>query len=223
MIAKEALPQDRDWNHFWGLEQTKQFTAVSWSKRRIIKTVEPYLQPGQKALDAGCGSGFFSKYFCDRGLETVALDFSVKALEITQTMTDQRAKTIQANLVEGNLLTRVDQKFDVIFTDGLFEHFDDVDQDRIMKNFLSVQAPRGVIITFVPNRWSPWELIRPFFMPGITEEPFTLSQLIKLHQRHGLSILAKGGVNTLPFAFSPDKIIGNIFGMLLYVIAQKDS
>ena len=60
-------------------------------------------------------------------------------------------------------------------------------------------------------------------MPGIAEEPFVLSQLIKLHERHGLKILEEGGLNTFPFAFSPDNFCGKAFGMLLYVIASRDS
>ena len=46
-------------------------------------------------------------------------------------------------------------------------------------------------------------------------------QLVDLNERNGLKVIEKGGVNTFPFAFSPDKMIGSVFGMLLYTISEK--
>ena len=59
-----SLPQDQDWNRFWSRRESQQFGEVSWSKRRILNVLDPYSRKGQSALDAGCGSGFFSNYFC---------------------------------------------------------------------------------------------------------------------------------------------------------------
>ena len=215
------LPEAQDWDHFWALDETKQFTKISWSKRRIISTIAPHLKKGSTVLDAGCGSGFFSKYFIERGLKTISLDYSQQALDITQKMTQGKGEIVRADLLSDDLRVKLNCRVDGIFTDGLLEHFPLVDQDRILNNFISVLNPQGIIITFVPNRFSPWELIRPLYMPGIEETPFTFSQLLKLNKRHHLKILDQGGVNTFPFAFSPDRLFGKNFGMLLYSIAQK--
>ena len=58
-------------------------------------------------------------------------------------------------------------------------------------------------------------------MPGIEETPFILKELVEVHERNGLSVIQKGGVNTIPFRFSPDQWMGSTFGMLLYVIARR--
>jgi len=220
-MNKITTPQANDWNRFWSLDQTKKFTKVSWSKRRIIKVLAPFVGKNKRAFDAGCGSGFFSKYFCDQGMETVALDYSKEALRIAHEITAGKAKPIQYDLVSRPDLCNTIGTFDLIFTDGLMEHFSSSDQDAIMKNLLACLNEQGVLVTFVPNRWSPWELIRPFFMPGIEEIPFTIGQLKQLNERNGLKVIQSGGVNTWPFAFSLDKLIGSVFGMLLYTIAQK--
>lgn len=123
--------------------------------------------------------------------------------------------------MEDDLSKIVSDKFDLIFSDGLLEHFSPTDQDKIVTNLSGVLASDGVLVTFVPNRWSPWELIRPFFMPGIEEDPFVLSQLIDLNERNGLKPLTSGGLNTVPFAFSPDGLLGSMWGMLLYTISKK--
>ena len=221
-MKKDILPQANDWNRFWKSEQTQTSSNVSWSKRRIMNILTPYVGVGKKALDAGCGSGFFSRYFCDSGMETVSLDYSEESLKMAQAFTQGRAKIIQADLLSDDLKTYVDERFDVIFSDGLLEHFEPDQQNKILKNFSSLLSPDGVIVTFVPNRWSPWELIRPFFMPGIKEVPFVLNQLVALNQHNGLKVIRQGGINTFPFAFSPDKFVGHLWGMLLYTIAKKN-
>lgn len=214
------LPEAKDWNNYWELGQTQRFTRISWSKRRIIRVLQPYICKGDAALDAGCGSGFFAQFFCESGMRTTALDYSRSALEIAGSKTRGRAKLVQADLVKEELSQKLTDKYDIIFTDGLLEHFVPADQDTIIRNLSGVLSSKGVIVTFVPNRWSPWELIRPFYMPGIKEDPFRLSELVDLNQRNHLEVLDQGGVNTLPFAFSPDAMLGSTFGMLLYTIAK---
>lgn len=213
-------PQDNDWNRFWGRSQSQRFSKLSWSKQRILDVLKPFCQSGLFALDAGCGSGFFTKFFCDQKMTATALDYSENALQMAKEITHGEAKLIAADMVNDVLSDRLDHRFDVIFTDGLFEHFSIDDQDKIMRNLFSVLKPDGYIVTFVPNRWSPWELIRPFFMPGIEEKPFVLQGLIDLNRRNNLEVVRAGGVNVLPYRFSPE-FLGSAFGMLLFTIARK--
>lgn len=215
------LPEDKDWNRFWSRPGSQQFSQISWSKRRILNVLEPYAIDGKKALDAGCGSGFFSKYFCDRGMPTVAADYSDSALEMAKTITEGKSKLLKADFLNEPLDKKLNDRFDLIFSDGLLEHFSSGQQDTIIKNWDSVLSKDGVMVTFVPNRFSPWELIRPLYMPGIEETPFVLKELVNVHERNRLRVIQKGGVNTLPFRFSPDRWTGAAFGMLLYVVARK--
>ena len=216
-----TTPDEKTWNRFWSREETVPFTQVSWSKRRILKVLKEFLRPGGKALDAGCGSGFFSKYFCDQSMMTVSVDHCDRALAIAAQMTGGRAKTVKADLLKEGALRETGGGFDLIFSDGLLEHFSIEDQDKILRNFLSMLAKDGCVVTFVPNRFSPWELIRPFFMPGIEETPFVLKELISLNERNHLNVIRCGGVNTFPFSFSPDGLLGASFGMLLYTVSSR--
>jgi SAM-dependent methyltransferase len=215
------LPQDKDWNRFWNRPASKQFSQISWSKRRILRILEPYSIQGKLALDAGCGSGFFSRYFCDKRMATVAADYSEGALEMAQNVTGGQCRLLKVDFLNERLEAKLKERYDVIFSDGLLEHFPGKDQDKILTNWASVMSDDGVMITFVPNRFSPWELIRPLYMPGIEETPFVLKELVDVHKRNGLTVIEKGGVNTFPFRYSPDQWIGSVFGMLLYVVARK--
>lgn len=220
-MSTAPLADAKDWNNYWSLDGSQRFTKISWSKRRILNILNAYIKPNGFALDAGCGSGFFSKFFCDAKMSTVALDYSTSALDIASKITEGRVKTQQADLLDEKTSTLFGNKFDIIFTDGLFEHFSSIDQDKILNNFKKLLSAGGKIVTFVPNRWSPWEIIRPLYMPGIDEKPFTMNQLLTMHTRNGLRIIKSGGINTIPFKFSPDQIAGRQFGMLLYVVVEN--
>jgi SAM-dependent methyltransferase len=213
-------PKDTDWNNFWSREQSQRFSKLSWSKRRILAILKPRCLPGFFALDAGCGSGFFTKFFCDQGLSATALDYSESALKMAGQVTQGAAKLVRADMLNENLAEMMAERFDIIFTDGLFEHFSETEQDKIMRNLMSVSKPGGYIVTFVPNRGSPWELIRPFFMPGIEEKPFVLKGLLDLNRRNDLAVVKSGGVNVLPYAISPE-FLGPRFGMLLFTVAKR--
>lgn len=221
IVNEKDLARSSDWDQYWSLDQTKRFTQISWSKRRMIRIIAPFMREGTRALDAGCGSGFFSKYFCEQGLATTALDYSPQALAIARQLTKGKVDTLQKDLTADDLSGEMTQRYDIIFSDGLLEHFSSEHQEKILRNFFNLLSPAGRLITFVPNRWSPWELVRPFYMPGIDEKPFVLSQLIALNQRNGFEVIARGGINTFPFALSPDAMVGQWLGMLLFTVAKK--
>ena len=221
IMEQRDLPQSKDWNHFWSSEKTKSFRPESWSKRRILRILSFYIKEGQNVLDAGCGSGFFSKYFSDQKMNVYSLDYSTEALEMTKALTSLRAVTLKKDLLNEDLSTSIEKRFDIIFSDGLFEHFTIDEQDKIMHNLKNVLSDNGRVITFIPNRWSPWQWIRPFLMPGIKERPLTIKELIDLNMRHNLVVKEQGGINVFPFSCSPDKILGRHFGMLLFTVSQK--
>jgi SAM-dependent methyltransferase len=216
----KATPQHEDWSRFWARGPSRRFGKVSWSKRRILRVLDPYLGAEKSVLDAGCGSGFFSRHFCDRGLDAVAVDFSETALSATKENTQSRVPLCRADMLRDNLQERLRRCFDLVFSDGLFEHFSAQDQDALMRNLLGVTKKEGIVVTFVPNRWSAWELIRPLYMPGIDETPLLMKDLVDLNRRNGLRVIAEGGVNTLPFKISPEGAFARYFGMLLYTIAR---
>jgi cyclopropane fatty-acyl-phospholipid synthase-like methyltransferase len=211
--------EKENWDQFWTSNTESRFTKKSWSKIRIMALLDEILKPGMKVLDAGCGSGFFSQYFITRDCEVYTLDYSDSALEVAKKKTANKSKAyLKENLLASDFGLRYANTFDIIFTDGLFEHFTKEDQDKILNNFKASKKNTGIITTFVPNKYSWWEIIRPLVMPGIHEEAFTLKQLKELH--HGLEILKEGGINVLPMRFSPDRSLGSALGMIVYCFAR---
>ena len=115
----------REWNNFWSANQDRSFSNPSWSKRRIMKILERYVDAdsGMEVLDAGCGSGFFSNYFILKGCRVYSLDYSEEALTLAKRMTNNKSfKYLKRDLLNDNLTSEFKNKFDLIFTDGLFEY-----------------------------------------------------------------------------------------------------
>lgn len=218
---KNKENQTGSWNSFWAMGTVAEKSRLSWSKKRIISLLEPLLQPGCTVLDAGCGSGFFSNYFAENGAKVVAIDNSETALATCRQICGDKVACRNVDLLDEHLPADLHGRFDLIFSDGLLEHFSLGAQVDILNNFARMLKPEGKTVTFVPNRFSPWQLIRPFFMPGIHEMPFTLKRLIKVHKLCNLSIQNSGGLNVFPCALSPERQFGGSLGMLLYAVAQK--
>lgn len=199
-----------EWNIYWKNKNTN----VSWLKRRMIRIVNKYIKKNMKVLDAGCGSGFFSKYFVDKDCNVFALDYSRKALEMTKKL-DKRIITKRG---DASNLKFNNNSFDLVFSDGLLEHYKK--PEKILKEFNRVLKPSGIIITFVPNKVSYWIFLKPFKMRNIKEYRFGLKRLINLHKNLGLNILNYGGISVFPTKFSPE-FLGKYIGRIIFVIAKK--
>ncbi|MFH1452749.1 MAG: methyltransferase domain-containing protein [Armatimonadota bacterium] len=63
-------------------------------KKALMEFVEPY--KGEKLLDIGCGTGFFSTYFQEKGFNVTGVDSSLKMLEIA------KSKDTKASFVNGD-------------------------------------------------------------------------------------------------------------------------
>jgi cyclopropane fatty-acyl-phospholipid synthase-like methyltransferase len=185
----------------------------------MIKVMSNYLRPGNSVLDAGCGSGFFSSYFISCGCDVYSLDYSEQALSIAKSITRSKSKAyIKGNMLDERTLLDIGRRFDIIFTDGLLEHYPEKEQDRIIQNLKALKKEKGLIINFVPNRFSFWSIIRPFYI-DIKERPFLISEFLDLHTRNGLEICLYGGINVTPFRISPERLLGRYIGMLFHCVA----
>jgi ubiquinone/menaquinone biosynthesis C-methylase UbiE len=202
------MATDKDWDKHWG----KKRTRTTINKERMMKILDKHSKG--KVLDAGCGTGFFSRYFLNKGCNVFALDYSNRALIITKKINER------INSIKGDV-TRIplkNEKFDIIFTDGLLEHFKE--PDGILKNFKRILKNKGIVATFVPNKFSYWMFLKPFIMSHINENRFTIKGLEEMHKKNGFNIIESGGFTVLPSSLSPE-FLGKYIGRILYVIAKK--
>jgi len=183
-MVKETIPDD------WTIHWQDKSGETTICKRRVVNILDKYDFKGKKVLDAGSGTGYFSNIFLMKGAKVYSLDFSEKALELT----GKNAK--DTILVHGDVrkIPFPKNSFDYIFSDGLLEHFDN--PKEILKEFKRVLKKNGIIITFVPNKFSYWLFAKPFIMPNIKEDSAEQIFLLVVRQAIYNAKYKRGQANT---------------------------
>jgi len=106
---------------------------------------------GLLLLDAGCGTGWFSKKAVERGAKVTSMDLGEKLLA-------QVAKKCESTRVVGSILemTFSDNTFDVVVSSEVIEHTPDPFQ--AMQEMYRVLKPGGTLILTTPNKWWYWSV-----------------------------------------------------------------
>jgi hypothetical protein len=90
---------------------------ADWVEKHYIE--EFGLVPGQRLLDLGCGDGFWSGIFAEKGFEVVGVDLSEGGIEVAR----QRYTSIEFLVADAELqLPFPPGSFDIVFARGL-SHF----------------------------------------------------------------------------------------------------
>jgi SAM-dependent methyltransferase len=103
-----------------------------------------------RALEAGCGTAVMSSFLGMAGVETVAVDNDPKVLEVARASAARWPAA--PRFVEHDIfkLSELGVEADVVFSQGVLEHFDDESILKLCQESLAV-APRFVFS--VPSRW----------------------------------------------------------------------
>jgi len=214
------------WDSLWTAKSKEKIRDLKLRPRprqkRAINVLDRYVHSGRTVCEAGCGSGFYSWYFISKGCRVYCIDYSEKAIELAKKTTEGKAeKYLVRNLLDEGLALEFKNTFDLIYTDGLFEHFSKSEQRKLMDNLIAMKKENGIIVTFVPNILTYWELIRRIFLkiPGVWEKAFTMRRLTTLVRESGQEIIEKGGIHALPFNYSPE-ILARWIGSSIYVVSR---
>ncbi|MGH1440767.1 MAG: class I SAM-dependent methyltransferase [Cellvibrionaceae bacterium] len=169
---------------------------------------------GKRALEIGCGRGSLSCYFSDAGYDCTLVDLSENVIDIAKNIFDEHS--LKANFLVGdaNNLDIADNSFDVIYSIGLLEHFEDIEtplaeQIRVLdsggvwfgyivpKYFDNVQKDYQWINEILKGyqKQSNEELIRK---EEIYRSDFGSERYIPVLEKLGLSNIQASGVYPVP-------------------------
>ncbi len=189
----------KTWDQFWKEYKTSEAEKYYIKLRdKIIRKSARVLknQDKIKILEAGCGFASNSRIFnSDERFEAWCLDLSKEAID--------KVKPEIKNSFVGDIqhMPFKDNFFDIVFSSGVIEHFKD--DSEAVKELYRVTKKDGLIITFVPGRYSLWQVYKlamgKRWVHGY-EKNYTHEMLRKSFKKYSCKIIDYGGID--PFSFN---------------------
>jgi SAM-dependent methyltransferase len=148
---------------------------------------------GARLLELGVGCGYvLSKLVRQSGGRAVGIDDDAGALRLSR----QVSATLGANLAlvrgRGQALPFPDEIFDMVFSQGLIEHFPPDVADALVAEHVRVLRRGGVLAISVPNLYNPFHTWLKWregssyrFHPERSYRPRALKELLT---RHGIGV-----------------------------------
>lgn len=173
-----------DWNKFWTIHKVTKAEAWLISERQaILNRCLDGLKPGMKnIIEVGCGAASNLRLLkgSRSDINCYALDSSTEAIA--------RVKDEIPDAVLGDCFKPPfeDKKFDLIYSAGLMEHFED--ETGFVREMHRILKDDGRIVTFVPGRFTLWQLHQLLFftfLSGGYERSYTYSKLKAAFEDNG--------------------------------------
>ena len=136
------------WDKFWKHGDV----GVTPTRKNLFKVFNNIKLPDNaKILDVGVGSGTLAKFWKEQGYDVVGLDISDKSLTIASS---KGIYCVKGDVTKG--LPFCDNTFDLVYSDGLLEHFIDPEPIlkeifRVSKKYVFTIVPRNTIINLIHN------------------------------------------------------------------------
>jgi len=100
--------------------------AAVWTRteppEELAKLIDEGTVTACKALDVGCGEGFYSIYLTKRGFEVTGIDLSENAINIAKKNAAEREVDILFQSLDVSDISQLDDKFEFIFEWGVLHH-----------------------------------------------------------------------------------------------------
>ena len=100
-----------------------------------------------KVLEVGCGRGSLSSYFAEDGHDCFLLDMSETVIGTAKEIFKTNGHQGSFHVGDANLMTFEDDKFDVIVSIGLLEHFENL--ENVIDEQFRVLRKDGVLINYI--------------------------------------------------------------------------
>lgn len=148
---------------FFGYTERQNPDAILHKK---IYSLLPPLK-NKRVLDAGCGSGTYTRYFVENGASVVGIDASNLAISKAKQRITEQVSFLLGNL-EQPLNYLEDKSFDFIFSNLVINYV--IDWDRLFKDFFRILkiGASAIIVVPHPNR----NVVNDYFSIEKTTEIF---------------------------------------------------
>ncbi len=183
------------WDRVWidhrdpQLPDPLALTHVERSFAALFDTVLRDLPPSTRSLEIGCANSIWLPHFARRfGFRITGLDYS--EIGCAQTRAAFEAAGLDGEIVCTDAFSppaRLLESFDLVFTLGVVEHFDDT--GGALAAFSRFLRPGGLLLTVIPNLRGANGLVQRIVNPRVLRMhvPLTARELRAAHARADLT------------------------------------
>lgn len=151
---------------------------------------------GKKILEVGAGMGGDSVYLAKQGAVVTALDYTGEALSAIRE--HAKIENVELSIKQGDTrqLPFKDESFDIVFHQGLLEHFKD--PVSVLKEHVRVLKKGGFLVVDVPQRFTTYTIKKKIAIARGTwfagwERSFSIGELEDLVRKAGLTVVRSYG------------------------------
>ncbi|KLE11783.1 hypothetical protein AF80_00095 [Aliarcobacter butzleri L355] len=123
-----------------------------WTLFSELMKKEPNYNGGKRALEIGCGRGSLSCYFSDAGFDCTLVDLSASVINVAKSIFERNNLKANFQVGDANALEIPDNSFDVIYSIGLLEHFEDI--EKPLKEQIRVLDKGGIWFGYIVPKYT---------------------------------------------------------------------
>lgn len=151
--------QRSHWDSFW--DEKREIRDIYSNSDRVARNIARVCDvKGKRVLEVGAGTGRDSFPLIAQGADVYQLDYSINSLKIMKRIAD--AENVRSFILGGDTfcLPFRDGTFDVVFHQGLLEHFRKPEARALLTENIRVLKPGGLLLVDVPQRYHIYTLIK---------------------------------------------------------------
>ncbi|HEY6951223.1 MAG TPA: class I SAM-dependent methyltransferase [Bacteroidota bacterium] len=153
------VSRKEDWETFWDEKQdTDEVYSNAGRVLRHLSKITPL--EGKSVLEIGAGTGRDSFPLAEHGANVVQLDYAENSLRILKRLAEE--SKLPVTIVGGDTFSLPfrDGTFDIVFHQGLLEHFRKPVAERLLEENIRVLKPGGLLLVDVPQRWHSYTVAK---------------------------------------------------------------
>jgi 2-polyprenyl-3-methyl-5-hydroxy-6-metoxy-1,4-benzoquinol methylase len=211
------LTEQAYWDKFWKNPFGASASHLSYHYHAVSRILRRSCPPGGAALELGCGGSVWLPTLAAAGIDTWGIDYSENGVRMAEEVL--RRWRVTATVVKGDVFDAAAlpaSRFDLVFSLGLLEHFDD--PAPLVRRMLALCRPGGLVVTSVPNLSGLWGRLQRRLDPEIyaAHRVYTPAELDAVHTREGLRPEAAaryfGGIT--PLLVNYNAVLGTLPGVV---------
>ncbi len=192
---RESTPEH--WQRFWEEADDLELDDVYGTDGRLVREITGLGDlTGKRVLEVGAGTGRDAVALVQAGAEVLTLDYVAGSLGLTRKAATQAGVQVAPVCGNGELMPFAEGTFDVVFHQGLLEHFPD--PLPLLRENIRVLKPGGTLVIDVPQTFHYYTLGKKVLIAldrwfAGWETQFTIGQLERLVRREGLVVTRSYG------------------------------